>query len=995
MTARRQGWRTLATLIGLLLAGGSWPAVARDMSGPSTVIPFEIPAGDFVDQVGLFAKQSGMSVLYKFEGVQELKTQPVSGNFTPAEALERMLRGTGIVPEFVKRQTVTLKRASAAGPEASIGTGRRGSSVKRNLQAWEPTDRRGAQVTNQEVIVTGQLPSEFHFALAQPRITLDRNDIDATGLATVPDVIRTQPQVFGGGPSEDTHEIGDEARTNAGRGYGVNLRALGAGSSLVLLNGRRLAASGSEGAFVDVSNVPFQAVQEIDIVPESSSTRYGADAVGGTVNFVMRDRFDGALATAHFGSTTTGDVGENYVSQLFGGQTASGHGLISLDFYSRGHLAASRRPQVTSNLSRFGGSDFDQPLANPGTIFAGGLPWAIPANQDGTHLDPTTLVAGTQNRADKFQGADVLPNQQRWSIFGTWTNALTGRASLFADTLISNRSVRAAGTAAAGNFGVPDSNPFYVNPAGAGPVTVAYSFAKDLGSTIGEGEVNTRSIATGLDLKGSSWHSVLTAGYASERLSANVLNTVDRGAVDLALADTNPATALNLFGDGSHNNPVTLDKLRTSSLFESHSYVKSLNLSAEAPVRLLPGGDLTVLIGADYREQTFTSATRQTSSSPAIRQGSDRSVSALFAEATVPLWGNSNRMRALQSLELSFGARYESYSDFGNVVTPRYGLRWSPVRGLAFRSSWARSFRAPSLIDMDESQNATQFAVLPDPSAAEGHSGVLLWAGKNADLREETARSWTVGFDLTPPGATGLSFATTYFDIDFTDRLNTPFLSGDLLSNPTFADLVIRNPSAAQLSAVCSRAPNTVIAGSCTNLPVAAIVDLRVRNDASMHTRGFDVIGKYVREMSLGTVSIGLNGTYIIDFAEAKSHGLPLQERVSTQNYPIDLKLRGALGWRRGGWGIDAFVNFSDHYRDTASTPERSVDHLTTIDLNVAYTVSGDGGAWLGNTTLALSGENLLNRDPPFLNNAVGVGYDEENADIIGRFVSFTIRRSW
>ncbi len=91
-------------------------------------------------------------------------------------------------------------------------------------------------------------------------ISISRLDIEATSFVTVQDVAKTFPQVFGGGPTEDTREIGFEAPTNVARGSGINLRGLGASSTLVLMNGRRLAGTGTQGLFVDVSNLPLAAV---------------------------------------------------------------------------------------------------------------------------------------------------------------------------------------------------------------------------------------------------------------------------------------------------------------------------------------------------------------------------------------------------------------------------------------------------------------------------------------------------------------------------------------------------------------------------------------------------------------------------------------------------------------------------------------------------------------------------------------------------------------
>jgi outer membrane receptor protein involved in Fe transport len=998
MTAAKQGWFAIV-LLAIAMVGGNSPA-ARAASGPSPILHFNIPSGKLVDRMSTFALQSELQVLYKFDGIQDIETQAVIGDLTPAQALEKMLAGTDIVPEFVKPQTVALTRRALAG-DVAIGTGRAGSRTRPGLRS-EPTDRRTVRSDRPvEVELYGKRP----YAPSLPEIPginliqLDRVEIDALGVATVPEVLRTLPQVFGGGPSEDTNEIGHEAATNPTRGSSVNIRGMGAGSTLIMLNGRRLALGGTEGLYVDVSTLPLIAVESIQIVPESSSTVFGADAVGGTVNFVMRDHFDGRLTTGHFGTTTQGDLTEGYAGQIFGLKTDFGSGILSFDFYQRGALPAERRPQVTSDLARFGGGDFDLTTASPGTILIGPTTYAIPSNQDGTHLNFSSLVPGTRNQRDKFAGADVLGEQQRWSVYGTWKHALSGSLSLFTDALFSQRTVRGDAAAVGGNIPIPASNPFRPALPANVPVVVAYNFAKELGNAIGDGGVKTDNLAAGLDWDVGLWNIVGTSTYASERLDFHLFNTLDRVALATALVDPNPATALNLFADGNHTNPATIAKLRATAFSGSRSYLKSLNVTANGPVLPLPGGNFSVVAGAEYREQSFASTVRQSAVSPAQVEGSGRNVRALFAEARVPLWGASNRRPALERLELSIGIRFEDYSDFGRSTTPRYAVEWSPWPGTTVHGSRAHSFRAPSLYDMNEGFNAITVAPLPDPSAPGGLTSTMIWSGKNADIREETARSWSAGFDVVPRSVPGLSFATTYFDIDFTDRLSDPssLVSAGLLSDPNLASMVIRNPTVAQIANACARATQFGLRGaSVCQLPVTALVDLRLRNDARMKTRGVDVITKYRHDFRFGSMSFGLNGTYIIDFATATAPGQPLLDRVSTQSNPIDLRIRSSAGWKRGGLDLTTYVNFWNHYQDTVSAPHREVSSLTTFDVNLAYTLSAERGWGFGETTVALSAQNVFDKGPPFLNNSTAViGYDQENGDILGRFVSFTIRQNW
>jgi len=177
----------------------------------------------------------------------------------------------------------------------------------------------------------------------------------------------------------------------------------------VLINGRRVAPSGSEAEFVDVQNLPLTAVERIDILPDSASATYGADAAGGGVNFIMRDRFRGAETIARGGSGTQGDLQEYLFAHTWGTDWDSGHALLAFEFYRRGPLPGADRRYAVSDLRPFGGGDFDTVLANPGTLVVptptGMWTWAIPTGQDGRHLATADLVPGTANVLDQLEAA--------------------------------------------------------------------------------------------------------------------------------------------------------------------------------------------------------------------------------------------------------------------------------------------------------------------------------------------------------------------------------------------------------------------------------------------------------------------------------------------------------------------------------------------------------------------------------------------------------------
>ncbi len=116
---------------------------------------------------------------------------------------------------------------------------------------------------------------------------------------------------------------------------------------------------------------------------------------------------------------------------------------------------------------------------------------------------------------------------------------------------------------------------------------------------------------------------------------------------------------------------------------------------------------------------------------------------------------------------------------------------------------------------------------------------------------------------------------------------------------------------------------------------------------------------------------------------------------MSTPNYPIDLRLRGSTRWQRGSWDIAAYANYFDNYFDKSKAPATEIASWTTFDLHAAYAFPTTGNGLFDGTTAALGVINLFDRYPPFFNNPVGIGYDQENGDLTGRIVSLSLRKKW
>jgi iron complex outermembrane receptor protein len=374
-----------------------------------------------------------------------------------------------------------------------------------------------------------------------------------------------------------------------------------------------------------------------------------------------------------------------------------------------------------------------------------------------------------------------------------------------------------------------------------------------------------------------------------------------------------------------------------------------------------------------------------------------RTVTSLFSELVTPLVGEDNSLPGIEKLEVSAAARYENYSGgIGASTTPKFGIQWSPYHDLSLRGSWSRAVRPPTLSDLDTSRNEASTAMLTDPHVPGGVAPVLFWSGGNPAVKPELARSWTGGLDFAPAQVPGLAVGLTYFNTHFTDRIQSTEPEINMLTDSAYAALVTSNPTAAQIANICNHAayPQGTLA-TCLATPVAAIVDLRIHNVATLETNGVDFNIRYDRPLPLGKLRLGLNGTWLAHFEQAQLPGTQLIPLLDTQNEPINLRMRGSAGWEFAGFGASIAANFTNSYWNTGSTPAQRVDSWTTIDVQLRYDFSDDS-SWMHGTRVELNARNVFNVDPPFLDNQItDIGYDQENANPYGRQLSLEVHKTW
>jgi iron complex outermembrane recepter protein len=360
---------TVRATIAAVLAGLSMSAHAIADS-PKRV---DIPAGDLRQALLQVSEQFGTDLVYSPEQVQGIQTRGAHGQLTTEQAVTKLLEGTPlelrtdpsgamlITPPSAAKDAPRpsastrepsksfwsrLRLAQADTPSASQANTQNPSSFEGDGQGEDGTKGRQPpeKAAVEEIVVTGTNIRGIESPGSAVH-RFERADIEQSGIGTTEQFLQSLPQNFGGGNSASTVGGilgGEESNFNYGHGTGVNLRGLGNDSTLVLVNGRRVAPAGV-GSFVDISMIPITAVERMEMLADGASAIYGSDAVAGVVNITLRRDFSGAESRARYASVTSGDFDELQLGQAFGSRWGGGSAMLTYEYFDRSQLESQDR----------------------------------------------------------------------------------------------------------------------------------------------------------------------------------------------------------------------------------------------------------------------------------------------------------------------------------------------------------------------------------------------------------------------------------------------------------------------------------------------------------------------------------------------------------------------------------------------------------------------------------------------------------------------------
>ncbi|HZV56572.1 MAG TPA: TonB-dependent receptor [Sphingobium sp.] len=808
--------------------------------------------------------------------------------------------------------------------------------------------------------------------------------IDAQALMEEPvistnDMLRRVPQVV----SLGANRAGGSAQNgaaNATRGAGINLRGLSTNATLLLYDGRRFPPQGTQGQFTDPSVIPSIALGRVEVVADGASAIYGSDAVAGVVNFILRKDFKGIEGRVRYGFADGASYDEQQYA-LLAGHNWDGGWIMAAGEYSKNSplYGADLAFYQADNRSR-GGRDLRSTNCAPGTITAGGTNYAIP---DGgvTAANVGALVPGTSNRC--FYGAldPVIASQERTSIVAAFSQDIGSDFRVFGDGFYSYRKGILTITPNI-NATVPNTNPFFVSPVpGATSVNVTTSLVPAIGLLPNPYHTQSWNYAFGAEAKpfGDFRATLYYAHGQSEEVADRYRSGINAAALNAALADTNPATALNLFG--GPNNPATIANI-TDNLFviTGRTRLEVINAQADGSLFALPGGNVRIAFGAEHRvEYTFTDLlTGQAATPRSVADGGSRDVDALFGELFVPIIGASNATSGFEQLSLSLALRHETYSDFGDTTNPKIGVTWKPFSGLTFKGTYGTSFRAPTFTEVSTVGGGAglYFDTLPGPNGNQIGIGI---AGGNPGLKPETATTWSFTAEATPEQIPGLMASLSYFRIDYSNQIQALRGTPGLLTNPIYSSFVQFNPTPAEIAALVNS--GLPINGAINQSQVTFIADGRRQNLGTSLMRGLDFALGYQWNWGDVALDAGVQGTYLLEYLFESVPGAGFTNVKNTIGFSPRFRSQADIGAKVGSFRARATWNYLNSYDNTSVTPTQKVKSYNTVDLSAGYDITP-------NFSISADVRNLLNQDPPFVDSPTG--WDPQSASPFPRVFAIT-----
>jgi len=834
------------------------------------------------------------------------------------------------------------------------------------------------QATNLDrITVTGSNIPRTNTETPSPVQVVTRQEIDRTGKTTVAEYLQTLtadgagsiPKTFGNG--------------FAGGGAGISLRGLGAGSTLVLLNGRRMATYGladdGQKVFTDLSTIPLDAVERVEVLKDGASAIYGSDAIAGVVNIILRSDFQGAILRGSYGVSGDGDGDAKKATLTAGtGDLASDgwNAFFSLDVGKSDAIKISDRKNRkwigTGDIRRWGYDAADAQFLG-GAYLSGGTAGGTGPN--GSVFDNTghlvalpgcagvSTIPGQTDATAQAQGClwdpaqqyrDLSPEEKYVNVFGRASFAFGEGGEVYTEIGYSKKETIFSNTPSgvSGGWGYPggpvnaNSGPgatqlYAGHPDNPLPYAARLRYsAWDVGPRVTNNTNEFNRFLVGVKGNWGEWSYDTAYLHSGTDLVNKRTGFLNYDAVRCVLG--NPACPYGTWriGDNASQTPQSVyDAISPTISARAKSSLDMFDFTISRSLMDLKGGPLGLAFGTEWRKtsnsltpQTFTDVGQIIGLGYSAYDGT-QNVYAGYAELSAPV---------LESLELSGAVRYDKYESGEGKATPKLGVKWTPADWIALRASYAEGFRAPNpaengdggLAAFSNARDPVRCAI--DPANECTARSVAIITRPNKDLKPEESKSYSVGIVLQPTSTTSLT-------VDAWEIKRTNEIAQGSTADAIAAGNVLRDA-------------NNI--GGVANSGTILAVNTAYVNANSSRVRGIDTDVRQTFDLGPGQLEMDLQWSHILKFE--RTEGDTTVDYVGTHGNcdvtncigtPQD-KINFGTTWKQGPWSVSGVVNYIDSmenkdrrggdylafYED--GTPVKKISSFTTFDLSGRWNIT-------------------------------------------------------
>jgi iron complex outermembrane recepter protein len=837
-----------------------------------------------------------------------------------------------------------------------------GTAFAQSAPAQDQSQQPAASQSNtkqlQTITVTGSALPRVDTETPSPVTVISSQQIARSGFTTISDVVRSiSADNSGSIPNSFTNGF-------AAGSSGVALRGLTVNSTLVLIDGQRSASyplsDDGERSFTDLNTIPLAAVERIEVLKDGASSLYGADAIAGVVNIILKPGFQGVEGTADIGNSQKGGGFTKKATFMAGaGDLNTDHynAYFSVQYEQDNPIYARDRgfPNNTSNLTSIGGQNNNagNPAVPTGSVYGTVAPATLgvpgdlltgkavgpfqPLSPCGSNTQSVTVAPTAQSPGGTYcsqnmlgQYGELQAKMQQGGLYGRMTVKINDTTKAYISASYMESKTWTIGQPAQINVG----SPVNTNAIALPPILTSGPNAGQLNPNdpyAASGQYALLNYAFGDIPAGTNYdnHNARIVGDVSGTfgdwnydtavvLNHDWLNVQQFGFInyDQLISDIN--SGAYSFINPKSNSAAVLTALSPSYAKTSTSDLDSISFNANRELWDLPGGAAGLAVGAQVRHEAQNDPTLNPNNSyqglgVATTKGS-RDVSSAYAEFDMPL---------LDSLEVDASGRFDHYSDFGNNFSPKIGFKWKPLDWVAVRGTYSKGFRAPSFAEngSSESEGFVNYGGTQLPAsfvAAHNNSPYVTlpyslaeFTQANPNIKPEKARSFTFGFVLQP--TSWLNASVDYYNIKKTNVI-TQADTASALSN-YFAGL----PQAPGVTVIADQpdpaAPNA--------LP-----------------RPIEVIGEYINANSLKTDGVDVDLQAHWDFSNGIHY---ISEVQGTQIFNWTMVLPGGV--------VESFAGTHgpDNLSSGAGTPRFRGSWANTVEygpVTVTGTLYHTSGMW-------------------------------------------------